>query len=266
MVGENFYVKMKLYKMLENKKKRIKKIWKLKEFEIYYNHKELLNKYPHCDKSLIETNDDFKIIQASILIQSLLNKQIIEERVRKIAKVEAVDDLNSIYEGLPYLLNNEENKIYIPSFPLALNFIYADEPMKLNEHPYDELRKDFTASLIDPFDEYGFKLYDSLFSRLVKISECGEVAFFYHIDISNIYVINDQGRLDAKICLFDKYMHHINKNGIIERLKPVIDAYNSNDKKALVDGLLTNDLISARMHHYIYKKERKFERRQFKIR
>ena len=184
---------------------------------------------------------------------------------RIIAKEETVDDLNSIYEGLPYLLNNEENKIYIPSFPLALNFIYADEPMKLNEHPYDELRKDFTASLIDPFDEYGFHIYDSLFSRLLKVAEKDEIAFFYHVDFSNIYIINDQGRLDAKICLFDKYMHHINKNGMVERIKPIIDAYNADDKKSLIDALLTQDLISGRMHHLIYKKERKFKRNQFRL-
>ncbi len=257
---------MKLYKLLENKKKRIKHLWKTKEYALFYDKKDWLLKFPNVSKDVLETNDDFKIIQANILILSLLNKNKIEKRAKKYLTLSDEEKNNyDIYHDLPYFVSKEGEVIYIPCFPKALNMIYAKDAMKLNEPPYDALKKDFVASLIDPFDEYGFQIYDSLFSRLLKVGEKDEVAFFYHVDFANIYVINDQGRLDVKISLFDKYMHHINKNGMVERIKPIIDAYNQNDKKALVDALLTQDLISGRMHHLIYKKERKFKRNQFRI-
>ncbi len=257
---------MKLYKLLENKKKRIKHLWKTKEYALFSDKLDLLLKFPQVNKQLLETSDDFKIIQANILIQALLNKTQIEKRAKKYLTLNEEEKKDfDIHQDLVYLTSKEDEKIYVPCLSKALNLIYAREPLKLNEAPYDVIKKDFAASLIDPFDEYGFNIYDSLFSRLLKLGEKDEIAFFYHVDFSNIYVINDQGRLDAKICLFDKYMHHINKNGMVERIKPVIEAYNADDKKAFIDALLTQDLISGRMHHLIYKKERKFKRNQFRL-
>lgn len=257
---------MKLYKLLENKKKKIKGLWKSKEYSLFSDKKDLLLKFPNIDKAMLDTSDDFKIIQANVLIQSLINKNKIEKRVKKYLNLSEEEKANfDIYQGLPYLTSKEDEIIYIPCFTKALNLIYSKEALKLSEAPYDQLQKDFSASLIDPFDEYGFHIYDSLFSRLLKVAEKDEIAFFYHVDFSNIYIINDQGRLDAKICLFDKYMHHINKNGMVERIKPIIDAYNADDKKSLIDALLTQDLISGRMHHLIYKKERKFKSNQFRL-
>ena len=72
---------------------------------------------------------------------------------------------------IPCIEVKEGEKIYVPCLSKALNLIYAREPLKLNEAPYDVIKKDFAASLIDPFDEYGFNIYDSLFSRLLKLGE-----------------------------------------------------------------------------------------------
>ena len=74
---------MKLYKLLESKKKRIKHLWKTKEYALFSDKLDLLLKFPQVNKQLLETSDDFKIIQANILIQALLNKTQIEKRAKK---------------------------------------------------------------------------------------------------------------------------------------------------------------------------------------
>ena len=169
MEGENSSVKvMKLYKLLESKKKRIKHLWKTKEYALFSDKLDLLLKFPQVNKQLLETSDDFKIIQANILIQALLNKTQIEKRAKKYLTLNEEEKKDfDIHQDLVYLTSKEGEKIYVPCLSKALNLIYAREPLKLNEAPYDVIKKDFAASLIDPFDEYGFNIYDSLFSRLL---------------------------------------------------------------------------------------------------
>ena len=92
--------------------------------------------------------------------------------------------------------------------------------------------ENFKDTVIDPFDAYGNELYNSHFSRLVKIrSEDKETAFF-HYDTNTIYFVNEQGRLDASIVLFDRYIRHPNYSHMLTRIKPVVDAYFNFDRTA----------------------------------
>jgi hypothetical protein len=72
--------------------------------------------------------------------------------------------------------------------------------------PYLSLAEEtMTVSSIDPFDYYGPALYNSYFTRLGRSPQEPEHgAAFYDFDAEAVYFVNLQGRLDAKLCLFDR--------------------------------------------------------------
>ena len=135
-------------------------------------------------------------------------------------------------------------KIYIPFFSRSLNQIYFDEPEKLLTSPYAGLKDKFQDTVIDPFDTYGSEVYNSHFSRLVKIRQDDKEAAFFHYDTNTIYFVNEQGRLDTSIVLFDRYIRHPNYAHMLERIKPVVDAYFAFDREALIKALHENGFIS----------------------
>ena len=157
----------------------------------------------------------------------------------------------------PYL-NEKEGKIYIPFFPKSINSLYLNEPEKLNEYPYTDLLKSYKGLVIDPFDTYGGELYNTHFTRLVKVNEYKGIYAFFHYDSYTIYLINSQGRLDDKIVLFDRYMRKTVTTHMLERIRPVLDAYFSNDRQEFVKTLEKNGFISTKM---LFKIQHKFWRK-----
>ncbi|MDY4849089.1 MAG: hypothetical protein SO176_02380 [Bacilli bacterium] len=61
--------------------------------------------------------------------------------------------------------------------------------------------------------------------------------------------------MDNKIVLFDKYIKNPKYNHMLERIKPVVDAYFNNDRKAMVDALKENELISDNVYQMILRKK-----------
>ena len=137
----------------------------------------------------------------------------------------------------------------------SINSLYLNEPEKLNEYPYTDLLKSFAGLVIDPFDTYGYELYNTYFTKLVKIDTYKNEAAFFHYDTYTIYIINDQGRLDRKIVLFDRYMRRIVTTHMLERIRPVVKAYFANDKQEFINSLEKSGFISAKM---LYKLTHKF--------
>lgn len=256
---------MKLLGYIEKHQKKRKNFAKCEDYIFYSKNRNLLSKIDQFNFLTSGKENDFRIIRANILIHGLINKSIIEQEVKNLVIYTAnhqilthedfVETLNQRILTRPYL-EEKEGRIYIPFFPKSINSLYLNEPEKLNEYPYTDLLKSFTGLIIDPFDTYGAELYNTHFTRLVKIATDKKVTAFFHYDTFTIYMINDQGRLDSKIVLFDRYLRKIVTTHMLERIRPVVQAYFDNDIKNFINSLEKNGFISPKM---LFKLNHKFK-------
>ena len=243
---------MTIYTILEKKQKYRRPFSSSNDFKYFIEHRHLLGGFKRFAQLYDSEENEFDIIRANTLIQGLENKRIFESEIKNIAthrEIEHVKFVTTLRERTvdqPYFESDGE-KIYIPFFSSALNEIYVEEPEKLLDVPYSELQNNYEDASIDPFDTYGFELYNSYFSSLVKISSSKHVAAFFHYDTDTVYFINDQGRLDAKLVLFDKYIKRPTHTHMLERIAPVAEAYFNNDKVGMINALKDNNLISSQM-------------------
>ena len=195
--------------------------------------------------------DSFGIIRANIVLRAILNKEEIEKEyfahskaVEKNPMAAPMEEfMEDVTSTLPYIeIDGEKN--YVPIFPSSLASLYTNSYEKLSVPPYKKLLKDYEAALIDPFDYYGMSLYDSYFTKLVILRKTENSLAAYDYDAECIYFINEQGRLDAKIALFDKYLVRPLKNHMIPRIQKVVDAYYEGDRDKMLNVLLREKLIS----------------------
>ena len=251
---------MSIYELLAKNQKKRKSFQKTEDYSFYMDNHHLLSKISRFSSLMGLENDDFNIIRANILIEAYLNKDFIEKEIASLAtyldlskkanQLKLVAALKEKCLELPYLMV-EKNKIYIPLFSIPVNIIYSREPEKTLQFPYSSLRDNFNDSIIDPFDTYGPQLYDSYFTRLVKIATNGKEIAFFHYDTNAVYVINSQGRLDCKIVLFDKYMKKISNSHMLERLRPVMERYFADDREGFINSLEENKFISSKMKNIL---------------
>ncbi|MBP5574969.1 MAG: hypothetical protein J6X50_04460 [Bacilli bacterium] len=244
-----------LFTYVASKAKRRKTFESSEEFHFFIEHRHILMHFPQFIHFYDAENDPFQMMRANIILQAFINKMKMEEEATNLDKYLDSSKKNHdnfdisfheiIYE-LPYY-EEENDKIYIPFFPRSLNQIYLNEPEKLLTSAYSNLQEDFKDTLIDPFDTYGSELYNSHFSRLVKIKTVDKETAFFHYDTNTIYFVNEQGRLDAGIVLFDRYIRHPSYSHMLERIKPVVDAYFAFDRNGLIDALYMNGFISNRL-------------------
>ena len=220
------------------------------EFAFYIRHSyKLSDNEPFAYLSKI--SDPFGIIRANIVLRAILNKEEIEKKHATHCKALEKDPLgtpmdefmNEVESTLPYLVWGGE-KIYVPIFPSSLASFYSGAYEKLSLSPYKKLLKHYEAALIDPFDYYGAQLYDSYFTKLVILRRSESTTAAYDYDAECIYFINEQGRLDAKIALFDKELKKPSKSHMIPRLQKVVDAYLVGDRQGLLETLVKEKLIS----------------------
>lgn len=203
-------------------------------------------------------NDPFSLIKMNIILQSLVNKKHIEQEVNLYQdanlKLESINLL--IHNRLPYLKIDNE-KIYVPIFTELINKVYDNDLNLLLKAPYDSLKKDFSSSLINPFSQYGYKLFDSFFTNLIMIKESPskDSAAFYAIDLEMIFIITDQGTLEERINLFDNKTIDKSKNQLFERLVKLVDYYYSNDKENFIKYLYEGKFITKQTYEFILKKE-----------
>ncbi len=245
-----------LFEYLEKKQKRRNSFEHSDEFQFYLNNRLILRKFPRFEFLLDKEVDDFSVMRANILIYSFMNKEALEKEIASLSKALVKDNqidhiayINTIKARLvdaPYYLYGKE-KIYIPVFTAAMNDIYLHEPEKLLVPPYNNLVNEFKQILVDPFDVYGAKLFDSPFTRLINVGTDGKTIAYFHYDTNTIYFVNEQGRLDHKIVLFDRYIAHPNYNHMLERVKPVVEAYFNYSRSDLLVSLHENGLISSKV-------------------
>ncbi len=234
--------------------------------QIYYNDNSYRLNGLESFQYLANPVDSFGVVRENIVLRSLENKEIIEKAFKQFTKKEerSNDELEK-YMGncllsLPYL-NYKDKKIYVPVFPFAVSSIYSENFSRLGEMPYKNVFKLYESILIDPFDYYGYNIFISYFTNLVLIKKTPECAALYDYDARSIYFVNDEGRLDAKICLFDKYLSHQTLTHLTKRIETVVDAYFANDRELMIQELLENELISKiladKVKKYMVKKENK---------
>ena len=252
---------MSLYDLLDKKKKARKSFENSEEYEFYIKYRELLTKLPRY-AFLYNKEDDFDVMRANIVIYSILNNNYIEKEVDYLSKqfnINNKNGFNLFYNAfkekiseLPYY-DEGKTRVYVPFFSLPLNIIYYKNPEKLLSYPYELLKNEYQESAIDCFDVYGAKLYDSYFTRLIKICSNGSEIAYFHYDTNTVYIVNSQGRLDNKIVLFDRYVKKIYDNHMIERLKNVLKFYFNNSRSEFIDALYHYQFISKKMYLILKK-------------
>ena len=245
---------MSIFTVLKRKKKT--SIMRSEEYAFYSENTQLISKFTsHYRITQLDTTG-FKLIQCNILIRAIKNKEIIEKNLEKYSleslalPMEKRDRYirDKVWADLeeanaPYF-EVDKGRVYIPFFSRGLNLIYNDQPTRLLDYPYSELKdKPFTAC-IDLFDMYNYSLFASNFTSLIKIKEDKTSAAFYHKEFETIYIINDQGRLDVCIPLFDRYLKNYSEEHLIHRIEKVVAAYYSNDCSDFIMSLYEEKLIS----------------------
>jgi len=249
---------MSIFNILKRKKKNI--FARTEEYMFYAENSAEISKITKAYNIGVLDGTGFKLIQYNILIKAMRNKEIYEANLEKYTKesfslpMEERDkfirdkvwaDLDSI--NAPYF-EIDKQRIYIPFYSRGLNLIYNDEPTKLMDYPYNELKEKPLSTCIDLFDVYNYALYTSEFTNLIKIKVDKSSAAFYHKEFETIYIINDQGRLDISIPLFDRYMKESNDEKILTRVDAIVNAFYSNDRTQFITSLYQNKVISYKTY------------------
>lgn len=231
------------------------------EYSFYEENRHILKKSEY--RYFYEINNSFQLISANIIISSLLNKQNLDSICKDLfssiylkSKFTNEDFLKYYHARIVDIkyLNNGGQKVLIPLFNTNINHIYYDDPFKLLEPPHDQLFTNPGPLYINPFEVYNFSLFDSFFTKLVKIKDCETFQVFYHFDFETIYFINNQGICDCFLPLFDKWMEKINTSHVSTKLDQIISCYQNCDKQGIVQALLDNNLISTKMYDLLLRK------------
>ncbi len=264
---------MRLFELLKTNQKE-KRLSDSEEYQFFIAQRHLLIDY-NVFLDLYNLEDSFSLVKANIIIRSILNKKAIEERLDKYGRDAIVTHGRIHHHDVRIKMLNEkidlpsfkENEIdiFVPIFNRAMNYFYAKEPDKLFDYPYDKLIKDFSSSITNPFETYNFSLFDSNFTTLIKLGRDRTSMAFYHLDYRELLFINQQGGLDVKICLFDRFMDQPDHERIIDRLIPVVNAYFDNNRDELVTQLLKQELISKYIVEKWQKSHAHDERRKYRL-
>ena len=248
-----------IYKYLAKHKKKVN-IHATDEYRFYIKHAATYARTLSLYKYGIAETQPFKIISANIIIKAMLNKDLIESKLSEF-ELEATQHLeyskdlyikNKVWELLeennaPYF-QVEKSRVYIPIFSRTLNLIYNEECSKILGFPYNNLMERPKTSCIDLFDVYNIDLFASPFTSLILIKKDKTSAAFYHADFETIYIINNQGRLDCEIPLYDRSVKNLDQHRIISKIQEVVDAYYSNDLFKFVKSLYDNHFISKKLY------------------
>ena len=249
----------KLFNYIARKAKSRTSFEKSEEYRFFLENRHFLTKMPRFLGLYDLDSDPFEVIRANVILQAYLNKSKMEQEVHNLSNYISVNKKNhahfiksfhEIISEQPYFQDGED-KIFIPFFTRSLNQIYHDDPEKLLTYPYNGLVDNFKDTVVDPFDTYGSELYNSHFSRLVKIKQVDKETAFFHYDTNTIYFVNEQGRLDASVVLFDRYIRHPNYAHMLERIRPVVDAYFAFDREGFITALHQNGFMSSHLLHLI---------------
>ena len=78
-------------------------------------------------------------------------------------------------------------------------------------------------------------------------------------------IINNQGRLDLEISLYDRYLKHVEKHHTLSKIQELVEKFYDNDYHGFVNSLYKNKFISKKTFNYIKNKKSLTIIRQDKI-
>ncbi len=258
---------MTLYEILQNEQRPT--VFSHGPEQLYYNENSYRLNELESFHYLMNPTDSFGIVCGNVILRALENKATIERLLKTYEKGKAeiaVSLSNFMRDGmanLPYLDWHDE-KIYVPVFPSSIAALYTKDFQKLLEAPYSAIVKDYEDMMIDPFDYYGYSAFISYFTSLVLVRKTEECAALYDFDASCLYFVNDEGRLDAKLCLFDRGIERPILTHLMPRLAKVADRYFANDREGMLQALQEGNLISAHLIEKIHAKDAKAARQREK--
>lgn len=258
---------MDIFTLLEQEK-RPSTFYETDEYLFFKEHVHLLNLVPLWE-NYAKAEKPFDVIRANIILRSLINKAVIEQgyllktKEENKNKVDVLDKktyMENLMSDLPYF-TFEKKKIYVAFFSHVINELYTSKQYLLLEKPFKSLVKDFEAAIIDPFDYYGFRLFNSYFTKLIPIKKTKNILAMYDYDSESLYFINEQGRLDNSVSLFDKGIESPIKTHLIERIEDVAEAYLSFNKEKFYESLVKGGFVSLKLMDHLNKDRIKMEKK-----
>lgn len=198
----------------------------------------------------------FDLIRKTIILQSLINKKQIEENAELYndSELGQEEKRNIIHSYLPYFLFNGV-KIYVPTFDEEKNKYYDSDLEGLKKNKISEDVSDF-----NPFEYYGLDLFKSPFTRLILIQEDKTTAAFFHPELFEVFIINDQGDLDQTIPLFDSFKERPDLDNFFPRLKKVVERFYDFDRTGFINALHSEGFISDILYQDILLQSEKDKR------
>ena len=233
------------------------------EMRYFLDHSPFLAATPTF-KKYSRAQKPFDIVRANIILRSILNKRKIDEtyiaasrayrrngEIRHDDEAKVKEIVSEVKKELPCLTLEGGERIFVPILPKSLNQAYDRHPLRFEQKAYKTLLgNNYDMLVVDPFDAYGYKLFDSYFTNWILIREADGVGAFFDYDSLSIYFINSQGRLNATLALFDRGLKKRYTNHMLDRITPVVDAYFRDDREGMYRELVDNQLISSKL---IYK-------------
>ena len=232
--------------------------------QFYLQQRRRLFQFPAFE-AYANSTSLFTMIQAVIILKGLLQKETIDQYLKQQGQL-SIQQHGRIKHHLirerylldlhhPYqFIDQNHQPIILPFFNRALNYIYAHEPDKLYDYPYSRLEEDFSTSIIDAFEHYGWQLYQSKFASLFCLSPHDRsTKAFYEPHARVVLMINQQGRLDAAISLFDRGVKKPDLTNIEAKLNLAIAPYFNNDRAGLIHQLHAQGLISTTYQQALQK-------------
>lgn len=222
---------MKIYELLlTNRRPHL--VTTSREHFFYQENESLLTYVPEL-LPFINSKDDFDLICANIMIEGIKNYLAIHDYFDALtsAKLDTLVKPLFTFNGVP---------IYCPFFSISNNLLLANGlGTKLT----------LANDAIDMFETYNFALFESNLTSLVHVGGDVHTKAYYHYDFHTIYIINDQGRLDVRISLFDRHLVNPDFRNVLDRIKPVLLAYYAGDKNAFLKALASEKLISPKLYN-----------------
>jgi len=222
----------------------------------FTQHKHHLLKYPSFSH-LFSANTVFSMVKAVIILRGLIQKDTIENYLTHQANI-SIKEHGRIkhhwireqylqHSKMTFQFSEASNQtIILPFFNRALNYIYHQEPDKLLDYPYNQLEAEFTASVIDGFEQFNWQLFSSNFTSLINLNQQDRSAKAYFEPYSRtILIINHQGRLDVSISIFDRHLQNPNLNDLNNRIDRALKGYFLVNREQFIKDCEIEGLLSS---------------------
>lgn len=203
-----------------------------REYNYFQENAEFLDETPDF-LPFINTKDEFTIILGNILIESV-------KAFHALMKWKEEGKKGKIETAVPPFFKYQDVAIYCPLLSVSNNLLIANG--RINNLSLEN-------DTISAFELYNFALFDSALTSFVYLTGDEHTKAYYHYDFHTIYIINDQGQLDVRISLFDRDLVKPDYRNIIERLKPIVNAYYNLERSDFLNALKEQKLISLKAYN-----------------